>query len=190
MFAPELQNALRCAAACVYGTAGFRDTAFIDMMSGVPVWTIGHGTISVDGDSVHAGMTCTRLEAEAWTMADMERTGETVCAAVKAPVGHMQLGALISLAYSIGIGRFLASSVLEMLNGGQALLAADRMLDYDKSDDHYMPGRLVTRRQRERALFLAGMGIAHNAPLDILTVAAGTRAMRRRTACNPREIHQ
>jgi hypothetical protein len=50
---PDLDTALRYAATCVYGSEGFRATAFLDTLATVPVWTIGHGTTQVDGVPVN-----------------------------------------------------------------------------------------------------------------------------------------
>jgi hypothetical protein len=70
----------------------------------------------------------------------------------------MQLGALISLAYNIGIGHFWRWSVLEVLNLALYQLAANRFLEYDEAGHRVIDG-LETRGARERALFLAGMGV-------------------------------
>jgi lysozyme len=158
---PDLSTALRYAATCVYGTEGFRDTAWLDTLPDPPVWTIGHGTTFIDDKPVGPGMICTRQEADQWAMEAMRETGEEVLAAVHVDLNAMQLGALISLAYNIGIGHFRRSSVLEALNLALYQVAANRFLEYDEAGHRVIEG-LETRRGRERALFLTGMGIAHS----------------------------
>jgi GH24 family phage-related lysozyme (muramidase) len=59
---PDLSTALRYAATCVYGTEGFRDTAWLDTLPDPPVWTIGHGTTFIDDEPVSPGMICTRAQ--------------------------------------------------------------------------------------------------------------------------------
>jgi hypothetical protein len=81
-----------------------------------------------------------------------------VLAAVSVNLNEMQLGALISLAYNIGIGHFWRSSVLEVLNLALYQPAANRFLEYGEAGHRVIDG-LETRGARERALFLAGMGV-------------------------------
>lgn len=161
MSKPDLDTALRYAATCVYGSEGFRDTAYLDTLATKPVWTIGHGTTCIDGKSVRPGTFCTRQQADEWAMADMRTTGEEVLALVHVDINEMETASLISLAYNIGIGAFERSSVLEALNLAMFSLAANLMLEYDEAGHRVVQG-LVTRRQRERALFLTGMGRAHD----------------------------
>jgi lysozyme len=147
--------ALRYAAACVFGTEGYRATAYLDRLPTIPVWTIGHGTTRVNGLPVYGGMTCTLEQANAWAAADMEADALFVLSVVIVPLNDWQLGALISLSYNIGMGNFHHSTVLAALNQGKYPHAADCFLQYDEAGGKAIAG-LDTRRARERLLFLCG----------------------------------
>ena len=140
----------------VFTAEGCRLTAWLDTLPDPPVWTIGHGNTWVDGHAVHAGMTCTRLQADAWGAFELRKVAEQVLGKVKVPIDDFQLAALTSLAYNIGIGGFAKSSVLEAVNLGLMQVAADRFLEYDEAGGKKIAG-LETRRARERALFLTAM---------------------------------
>jgi lysozyme len=147
--------ALRLATACVFGAEGFAREAFLDRLARPPVWTIGHGTTRLDGRSIMPGMTCNRVEADLWAVADMAGAARYVEDAAKVPLNDWQLAALTSFCYNIGMGHFRSSTVLEALNLGMMRAAADRLLDYDEAGGREYPG-LKARRERERSLFLTG----------------------------------
>jgi lysozyme len=187
MAKPDINTALRYAASCVYGAEGFRDTAFIDTLATTPVWTIGHGTTRVDGEPVCQGMSCTRQQADTWAMDAMRTTGAEVLAAVRVDLNEMQLAALISLAYNIGIGAFRESTVLKALNEERFRLAADDFLEYNEAGHRVRPG-LVTRRQRERAMFLTGMGVSYDGPIrETFAAAVSDAALLRTVVANATE---
>ena len=64
-----------------------------------------------------------------------------------------QFGAMVSLAYNIGIGQFLSSSVLRFHLTGDHHDAAAAFRAWDKAGGRALPG-LVTRRAAEAALYL------------------------------------
>ena len=152
----NVDSAVALAMPLVFGAEGCRLVAYLDTLPLEPVWTIGHGTTQVDGHPVVAGLSCTRQQADAWAAADLRSVAEQVLRCVKVTIDDFQLGALASLAYNIGIGHFEHSSVLEALNLGFFRPAADRILEYDHAGGQVIDG-LITRRARERALFLTAM---------------------------------
>ena len=151
----NIATALGYAVTIVNGSEGFTASAFLDTLGSPEMWTIGHGTTRISGVPVHAGMTCTREQADLWAMADMTQAAHYVLKEVTVALNEFQLGALISFCYNIGDGNFRGSSVLEALNMGLYAVAADRLLEYDEAGG-IIRGGLETRRGRERALFLLG----------------------------------
>lgn len=147
------REALRYAAACVFGSEGFRADAYFDRLARVPRWTIGHGTTLINGKPVQAGMCCTLAEANAWAAADMSATAAYIVSRVNVPLNIWQLGALISFTYNLGVGTFARSDVLVSLNRGHYETAADHLLQYNHAGGVVIAG-LTARRERERALFL------------------------------------
>lgn len=116
-------------------------------------WTIGWGAT---GEGIQRGTVWTQEQADA----DLQRRVTDLCAQVRelitAPVNDYQLGAMIDLAYNIGIGNFSKSTLLTLFNAGSALKAADEFLKWNKSHGVVLPG-LVSRREEERVTYLRGV---------------------------------
>lgn len=77
---------------------------------------------------------------------------KTVAASLRVPVTQAQFDALVSLAYNIGETRFLASSVLRLLNSGDYTRAQAGFAAWNKSGGRVVPG-LDKRRAMEMAMF-------------------------------------
>ena len=182
----NIATALGYAVTIVNGSEGFTASAFLDKLASPELWTIGHGTTRIAGVPVHAGMTCTREQADLWAMADMTQAAHYVLKEVTVTLNEFQLGALISFCYNIGDGNFRGSSVLEALNLGLYAVAADRLLEYDEAGG-VVRGGLETRRGRERAMFLIGcpaepLAAQRVAESRAAAAAAEEEAMRREDA--------
>lgn len=120
-------------------------------------WSIGWG----ETDNVRPGDTCTQEQADAWLLEDLiERTQAVreLCTAAPSPA---ELGALVSLAYNIGIDGLRRSTALRCHNAGDRQAAARAFSLWDKArvdgELRTLPG-LTARRAREAALYLAGDG--------------------------------
>lgn len=121
------------------------------------VWTIGLGETEIHGRAVRPGDTC--LESEAWQFLCTDLTTRT--AAVKAlctrEPSPSELGAMVSLAYNIGLGALAQSTVLRAHNRGDAAAAAQAFTLWDKARVNgvltELPG-LKARRHAEAALYL------------------------------------
>lgn len=112
------------------------------------VLTIGWGHT---GD-VREGDKITQHQAETIFEFDLERVEEAV--AKLAPTANSnQLGAMVSLAFNIGLKALERSTLLRVFNEGATLVAANEFLKWDLAKGHVLPG-LVKRRAAERALFL------------------------------------
>lgn len=155
----DVANACAYAGTIIFPAEGFEPFAYLDRAANPPIWTIGHGTTFIDGRPVTKGMVCTGEQADRWARNDMEALGRQVLALVKRTITDKQLGALISLAYNIGIGRLATSDVLEAVNLGLDSAAADRFLEYDHNHAGARLAGLTTRRAKERALYIAGSAI-------------------------------
>ena len=128
------------------------------------VWTLGFG----ETDGIKPGMTCT--EQEAWSMLIRDLTARTVAvtALVKTHVEPNQLGAMVSLAYNIGMGAFAKSTVLRAHNAGDTEAAARAFALWNKAK---VNGRLqvlrglTARRAAEEALYMTPDPDAYREPM-------------------------
>lgn len=119
------------------------------------IWTIGWG----ETDGVHPGDTCTKLQADAWLLEDLQGRVQEVQALCSVSTSPNELGALTSLAYNIGVAGLRKSTVLRCHNAGDRQAAARAFDLWNKAKD---PGTgqlrelagLTARRKREAALYL------------------------------------
>ena len=80
-----------------------------------------------------------------------------MASAVTVPLNQNQYDALVSLAYTIGLGAFRRSTLLQLLNAGNYTGAAEQFGVFVRSGSGVSPG-LVVRRAAERRLFEFPMG--------------------------------
>lgn len=118
--------------------------------AGVP--TIGYGAT---GGGVRLGIAWTREQAEARLAADLAEAAADVDRYVRVAISDDQRGALASFVFNLGAGAFASSTLLRLLNLGDAAAAAEfgkwtKARVGGKLTD--LPG-LVSRRAAERALF-------------------------------------
>lgn len=126
---------------------GCRLTAYWDPYG--QVWTIGYGAT---GQHITEGTKWTQAQADHDLMARLSLIGDELDEAVKVPLTDNQKAALGDFTYNEGIGTFLKSSVLVQLNAGNARVAMERLLLYDKAGGRIV-GALDTRRMDEVHLF-------------------------------------
>lgn len=102
-----------------------------------------------------------------WTeaAADADLTGRLadlelkLWALARVPLTAQQLAALMSLVYNIGLGAFENSTLLKLLRQSDYHGAADQFLRWNKATvngQKVVVAGLVSRRERERAVFLQG----------------------------------
>lgn len=132
---------------------GFRDTAYQDEGK---VWTIGFGTIKVNGKPVLAGQKCTRAEAELWFDADTIWAQTAVNKLVKAQLTQKMFDALVSFVYNVGENAFATSTLLRLLNQGRPDLAAKEFIKWKLVKGKESKG-LLARRVLESRLFEEGL---------------------------------
>ena len=127
---------------------GERLTAYLDS---VGIWTIGVGhTGFIDGKPVTKGMTITAEKSRNVLMADLKRFESAVNSSVKIKLTQNQFDALVSLAFNIGEGAFLRSTLVKKLNAGDIQGAADQFLVWKNAGGRPI---LLNRRKREREVF-------------------------------------
>ena len=134
---------------------GFRSHAY---KCSAGVWTIGYGTTNA-ARLMQIGPGSVVTEPQALNM--MRRTVQKFMDALEPwferEPSDAQRAAMASLAYNIGAGAFVRSTVLRKFNAGDILGAGQAFLSWNKAT---VKGRKVTlpglanRRERERSVFL------------------------------------
>lgn len=130
---------------------GFRAQAYQDA---VGRWTIGYG---FTGPEVVKGLIWTRDQADAALIDRLEKAQAQVKAVVKVTINQNQLDALTSFTYNLGIGSLKQSMLLRCINTSHFEDAATQFHKWTYAGGKVLPG-LVTRREAEKALFLAPVG--------------------------------
>lgn len=125
--------------------------AYPDPATGGQPWTIGYGHTGM----VYPGMTISEARAEELLRQDLTKFEDGVddLLAEMADTSENEFGAMVSLAYNVGLGNFRKSSVLRYHNEGQKALASNAFLLWNKAAGRVMTG-LTRRRGEERKLYL------------------------------------
>ena len=123
--------------------------AYPDPATGGAPWTIGHGHT---GPEVHPGMRITQQEADAYLEQDLCRVGQQISKVVHVELSQDEFDALVCFVYNIGIGNFMNSTMLRLLNMGKFDEASNEFEKWTKGAGKVMPG-LVARRHNEKDLF-------------------------------------
>lgn len=77
-----------------------------------------------------------------------------VTKAVKIPLEQYEFDALVSLCYNIGVGNLASSTLVRLLNAGEARIeVAAQFLRWNRAGGAVIPG-LTRRREAEREMFL------------------------------------
>lgn len=121
--------------------------------AGVP--SIGWG----ETQGVRLGDTCTKEQADRWLLEDLQERAGAVGAMCTIDPTPAELGAMVSLAYNIGLEAFKKSTVLRQHNAGNRQAAARAFGLWNKARVNgsltELPG-LTARRAREAAMYLIG----------------------------------
>lgn len=112
------------------------------------VWTIGYGRTT----NVKPGQTITQAQADAWLIEEYDDFESAVKRVVKVKLTENQLGALVSLAYNIGVGAFSKSTLLRKVNAGDEAGAAAQFKRWNRAGGRVLNG-LTRRRVAEAKLF-------------------------------------
>ena len=107
---------------------------------------------------VKMGDSCTVQQADVWLTEDLAEAEADVAQVVKVALSQQQFDALVSFTFNLG-GRALAeSTLLILLNKGNARAAAEQFDRWVYSKGEKLAG-LVRRRAAEKALFLDGLRV-------------------------------
>lgn len=138
----------------IKASEGLRLSAYPDPATGGEPWTIGYGTTAAAGVGIvpKPGMTITQAQAEGFLIAAVEKVQADVLHCLTRKPSANQLGAMVSLAYNIGIGNFKKSSVLRFFNAGDDDKAEASFGAWNKGGGKVLKG-LVTRRAAEAKLY-------------------------------------
>lgn len=128
---------------------GCKLVAYLDELAKPPVWTIGYGHTK----TARAGLKISQSTAVELLRVDIGDHARPVMRACKIPPTENQLAAMTSLAYNIGVGGFMRSSVLRFHNEGKYAEAAAAFGMWNKAGGKVRAG-LTRRRAREAALYL------------------------------------
>jgi GH24 family phage-related lysozyme (muramidase) len=115
--------------------------------AGVP--TIGWG----ETRNVKMGDSITQQQADSLFLASLREFTDGVKASLTRDASANELGAMVSLAYNIGLGGFRKSTVLRQHNAGNFQAAARAFSLWNKAGGKILPG-LTARRAREASLYL------------------------------------
>ena len=116
--------------------------------------TIGYGnTFYANGTKVKLGEQISKTDAlELLEKVVNKDFADKIFPAIKVPVTQNQFDAICSLAYNIGTGSFLKSTLLKKVNAGDFIGASEEFLKWNKSGRKELLG-LTRRRKREHDLF-------------------------------------
>ena len=130
------------------------------------IWTVGYGRAlenesktrfligDKDKDEAYKQYPAlTTNQAEAMLDGDLVRFETAIDKLVRVQLTPNRRGALISLAYNIGIQAFKDSTLLALLNAGDYKSTAAQFLRWNKCNGKALKG-LTLRREAERELFL------------------------------------
>jgi len=112
--------------------------------------TIGVGHVIRPGESFNPPLT--EQEANDLLATDLVRFETAILDCVDVPLTQNEFDACVALAFNIGTHAFTNSTLVKMLNNGDAKVA-DQFLRWDKCNGKPLAG-LTRRRAAERALFL------------------------------------
>lgn len=138
----------------IAGVEGLRLTVYQDTGG---VWTVGYGHVVQPADGLYpytTKRTITQAEADALFAKDTAAAERTVRENVHTSITPNQYASLVSLAFNIGESAFANSTLVKKLNAGDIAGAADEFMRWVYDNGTRVTG-LVSRRERERAIFLS-----------------------------------
>lgn len=129
---------------------GCKLAAYPDPGSGGAPWTIGWGAT---GAGIHKGVVWTQAQADERHVDDLERFAAGVNKLIgNAPTSDNQRGAMISLAYNIGLGNFSSSTLLLLHKAGDYSGTKAQFARWNRAAGKVMAG-LTRRRAAEAAVY-------------------------------------
>jgi lysozyme len=106
----------------------------------------------VVGSDVPVGTPITQAQADAWRAQDMARAAAFVEEHVEVELTDNEFSALAEFTYNVGVGNFLGSTLLRLLNKERYDAVPDQLMRWTRAGGKVLPG-LVARRKAEVALW-------------------------------------
>lgn len=128
---------------------GFREKAYL-CPAGVP--TIGYGFTRVNGKLVNMNDKIDRVKAEGMLYLELEKIAKQIDELVTVPLKPVQLGALTSFAFNVGINAFKESTLRKKLNQKDYQSVETELKRWNKINGKPSAG-LDRRRKAEIELF-------------------------------------
>lgn len=128
----------------------FEDLRLHAYQDGGGVWTIGWGHT---GPEVQSGCVITERIADKLFELDAKTAVDAVNRLVTAEIDQNQFDALVSLVFNIGVTAFGASTILRMINAGNAEEAGKTQFKRWVKDDRQVVRGLINRRAAEEHLY-------------------------------------
>lgn len=116
--------------------------------------TIGWGHRLI-GPDVTEGLSWTQQRADFALGVDLRVAADGVSRLLSRPLAYGQMGALISLAFNVGVGALKGTRLIDLVNAGQWIPAARDLTAWDHIAQNESRGLLI-RRLDEAATFLRG----------------------------------
>lgn len=131
---------------------GCKLNAYPDPATGAEPYTIGYGAT---GPDIGPETVWTQEQADADLAQRLDRINSTITQAVRVRLSPQQRAALVSLAYNIGTGNWLTSTMLKCINDGDYNRACGQFGVWIIANAKVMVG-LIRRRAAEAELFAEG----------------------------------
>lgn len=127
--------------------------AYPDPATGGAPWTVGYGAT---GPGIGPGTVWTEEQANADLSRRLDEINTTLTKAVRVRISAKQRAALVSLAYNIGTGNLLSSTLLRHLNDSDYNRACGQFGCWIMAGGKALVG-LIRRRAAEAELFARGI---------------------------------
>lgn len=127
---------------------GCRLKAYPDPATGGAPWSLGFGAT---GPGINQDTVWTQEQADADLANRISHIG-SVIDGFGVSLSDNQKGALVSLAYNIGLGALSNSTLIRLLKAGDLVGASNQFLVWNRANGRVMTG-LVNRRQDEQRVF-------------------------------------
>ena len=124
---------------------GCKLTAYRDI---VGVWTIGFGHTK----TAREGMVITQVVADQLLALDVAEHARGVWKSLFVKLEQHQFDAVVSLAFNVGVGAVRNSTLVKMINRGDAKLASAQFDRWNKAGGKVVAG-LTRRRAAERRMY-------------------------------------
>lgn len=116
-------------------------------------WTCGYGST---GPDIKDGVVWTQEQADKRLAQDVTKTEVAVLKLLNKRLSDQSTASLISFAYNIGTGALASSHLLQCINNGDYIGAAQQFSRWDHVGKEEVRGLLI-RRLSEAVLFLQGI---------------------------------